>query len=59
MFLATVIVLGHVAGIIAIPFVLVSFWIKLRSEEKLMIEKFPEEYTAYQKRVKRLIPFIL
>ena len=59
MFLATVIVLGHVAGIIAIPFVLVSFWIKLRYEEKLMLEKFPNEYAAYQQRVKRLIPFIV
>jgi len=59
MFLATVIVRGHVAGIIAIPFVLVSFWIKLRYEEKLMLEKFPNDYAAYQQRVKRLIPFIL
>ena len=59
MFVATVIVRGHVGAIIAIPFVLVSFWIKLRYEEKLMLEKFPNEYAAYQQRVKRLIPFIL
>jgi protein-S-isoprenylcysteine O-methyltransferase Ste14 len=59
MFVATVIVLGHVAGIIAMPFVFVSFWVKLRHEEKLMLKKFPNEYAAYQQRVKRLIPFIL
>ena len=59
MFVATVIVLGHVAGIIAMPFVFVSLWIKLRHEEKLMLTKFPNEYAAYQQRVKRLIPFIL
>jgi protein-S-isoprenylcysteine O-methyltransferase Ste14 len=59
MFVATVIVLGHVAGIIAMPFVFVSFWIKLRHEEKLMLKQFPNEYAAYQQRVKRLIPFIL
>lgn len=59
MFVATVIVLGHVAGIIALPFVLVSFWVKSRYEEKLMLKKFPDEYAAYQQRVKRLIPFIL
>jgi protein-S-isoprenylcysteine O-methyltransferase Ste14 len=59
MFLATVIMLGHLGGIIAIPLIVVSFWIKLRSEEKLMLEQFPEEYSAYQRRVKRLIPFIL
>jgi len=59
MFVATVIVLGHVAGIIAMPFVFVSLWIKLRHEEKLMLTKFPNEYAAYQQRVKRIIPFIL
>jgi protein-S-isoprenylcysteine O-methyltransferase Ste14 len=59
MFVATVIVLGHVAGIIAMPLVIASLWIKLRYEEKLMLEKFPEEYVAYQRRVKRLIPFVL
>jgi protein-S-isoprenylcysteine O-methyltransferase Ste14 len=59
MFVATVIVLGHVAGIIAMPLVFVSIWIKLRYEEKLMLQKFPDEYAAYQRRVKRLIPFIL
>jgi len=54
-----VVVLGHVAGIIGMPLVLVSIWIKLRYEEKLMLQKFPGQYTAYQRRVKRLIPFIL
>jgi len=59
MFVATVIVLGHVAGIIAMPFVFVSLWIKLRDEEKLMLKQFSNEYAAYQQRVKRIIPFIL
>ena len=59
MLVATVIVLGHVAGIIAVPLVFVSLWIKLRCEEKLMLQKFPDQYAAYQRRVKRLIPFIL
>jgi protein-S-isoprenylcysteine O-methyltransferase Ste14 len=59
MFVATVIVLGHVAGIIALPLVFVSIWTKLRHEEKLMLQMFPHQYSAYQRRVKRLIPFIL
>jgi protein-S-isoprenylcysteine O-methyltransferase Ste14 len=59
MFVATVIVLGHVAGIVAMPFVFVSIWIKLRGEEKVMLKQFPNEYAAYQQRVKRIIPFIL
>jgi protein-S-isoprenylcysteine O-methyltransferase Ste14 len=59
MFVATVIVLGHIAGIIAMPFVFASLWVKLRAEEKLMLKKFPNEYAAYQQRVKCLIPFVL
>ncbi len=59
MFVATLLVLGHIAGIIAVPFVFVSIWIKLRYEEKLMLQKFSDEYAAYQQRVKRIIPFVL
>jgi protein-S-isoprenylcysteine O-methyltransferase Ste14 len=59
MFVGTVIVLGHIAAILAVPLVFVSLWIKLRSEEKLMLKQFPGEYAAYQRRVKRLIPFVL
>jgi protein-S-isoprenylcysteine O-methyltransferase Ste14 len=59
MIVAAVIVLGHVAGIIGLPLIFLSFWVKLRSEEKLMLEKFPNEYAAYQQRVRRLIPFVL
>jgi len=59
MFVATVIVLGHIGAIIAMPLVFAGIWIKLGHEEKLMLLKFPEQYAAYQRRVKRLIPFIL
>jgi protein-S-isoprenylcysteine O-methyltransferase Ste14 len=59
MIVGTVIVFGHIAGIISLPFVFWGLWIKLRYEEKLMLEKFPEEYAAYSHRVKRIIPFIL
>ena len=59
MIVATAVVLGHLAGIIGLPLMIVSLWIKLRYEEKLMLQKFPEEYAAYQRRVKRLIPFLL
>jgi protein-S-isoprenylcysteine O-methyltransferase Ste14 len=59
MFVATVIALGHAAGIIGALFVFVSFWIKLGDEEKLMLKQFPDQYAAYQQRVKRIIPFVL
>jgi protein-S-isoprenylcysteine O-methyltransferase Ste14 len=36
-----------------------SYWLKIRVEEKLMTETFPEEYPEYRRRVKALIPGIL
>jgi protein-S-isoprenylcysteine O-methyltransferase Ste14 len=59
MFIATVIVLGYLGGIVGAVLVFVSFWIKLGDEEKLMLKQFPDQYPAYQKRVKRIIPFVL
>ena len=36
-----------------------SFWLKLRDEEKLMLQEFPERYAAYRRRAKCIIPFVL
>jgi protein-S-isoprenylcysteine O-methyltransferase Ste14 len=36
-----------------------SFWIKLRDEEQLMLQQFPDRYAAYRQRTKRIIPFVL
>ena len=36
-----------------------SYWLKIRVEEHLMMETFPQEYPAYRRRVKALIPGIL
>ncbi|WP_181391617.1 methyltransferase family protein [Methanospirillum lacunae] len=38
--------------------VLIVFIIKIRIEEKLMLTRFPDEYTQYKKDVKALIPYI-
>lgn len=59
MFLATVIVLGHAGGIAGLVLVFISFWIKLSDEERVMLKQFPDQYAAYQQRVKRIIPFVL
>lgn len=59
MFLGTAIALGHLAAFIAVPLVFVSFWIKLSQEELLMVKQFPNDYPDYQRRVKRIIPFLL
>jgi protein-S-isoprenylcysteine O-methyltransferase Ste14 len=59
MFFATALVLAHFAGFAGTLLMFASFWIKLGCEEKLMLHQFPERYTAYQRRVKRIIPFLL
>ncbi len=35
----------------------ITLWIKMRYEESLLLKKYPE-YGAYQKKTKRLIPFL-
>ena len=59
MTVATAAVIGHPAAIIGAMLVFVSFWIKLSSEEAVMLQQFPDEYSAYRQRVKRIIPFIM
>jgi protein-S-isoprenylcysteine O-methyltransferase Ste14 len=56
---ATAMAQGHIAGLIGVVLVFASFWIKLSSEEELMVNQFPDQYPAYRERVKRIIPFIL
>ena len=58
MILGTVIGYGHIVGIIGLPFVFWGLWIKLHLEEKLMLKEFPDQYSAYQRQVKRIIPFV-
>lgn len=45
----------------ALPLILFGayFIYSARREEKLMIEQFPEQYPAYMKRTKMLLPFVL
>lgn len=35
----------------------IGFWIKLKQEESVMLQHFPE-YAGYRKRVKALVPFV-
>ena len=59
MLIGTWLELGHVAGLIGVLFIFVSLWIKLSNEEEVMVKQFPDDYAAYRKRVKRIIPFAL
>lgn len=59
MSLGTVIFAGNVVGLIGLILLFVSFWIKLKQEEKLMIKHFKGKYVAYKRRTNALIPHLL
>jgi len=59
MLAGTAIALGYFGGFMGFLLVFVSFWVKLKREEDLMLEHFPAKYAAYQRRVKRIIPFLV
>src|SRR6266487_2494648 len=59
MFFATALAQGHMSGFVGTLLMFASFWIKLRDEEELMLQQFPERYADYRRRAKRIIPFVL
>ena len=59
MFAGTAIAIGYFGGFIGLLLLFVSFWMKLKREEDLMLKHFPTKYAAYQRRVKRIIPFLI
>src|SRR6478736_8052287 len=59
MFFATALAQGHLSGFLGTLLMFASFWIKLRDEEKLMLQQFPERYADYRLRAKRIIRFVL
>jgi len=48
-----------VTGLIAIFFVLLFSYFRIKDEEKLMTEKFGSDYADYAKKVKAFVPWIL
>ncbi len=58
MYLGSMIVIGHLGGLLGIFVLFVSFLIKLRQEEQLMLKHFHHQYEEYMKRVKALIPYL-
>jgi protein-S-isoprenylcysteine O-methyltransferase Ste14 len=59
MFSGTAIAIGYFGGFLGLLLVFVIFWMKLKREEDLMLKQFPDRYPAYQRRVKRIIPFFV
>jgi protein-S-isoprenylcysteine O-methyltransferase Ste14 len=58
-FLGSAIAVGEWRALLAALIVGVSFWRKLRLEERWMCELFGDQYRDYMVRVKALIPWVL
>jgi len=49
---------GTIFGMIVLVLAAALFLSRVRTEERIMLELFPDTYPSYQSRTKRLIPFI-
>jgi protein-S-isoprenylcysteine O-methyltransferase Ste14 len=58
-FIGSALKVGDVRGIFAVLIVFISFWRKLRMEERMLGETFGETYAEYKARTKALIPGVL
>jgi len=52
-------IVGQVRGLLGVGVLALSYWLKLRIEERFMLEQFGADYRRYQERVKALIPYVL
>ncbi|HMA04555.1 MAG TPA: isoprenylcysteine carboxylmethyltransferase family protein [Methanomicrobiales archaeon] len=55
----TAIVIGTLWALFLILFVLGASLLKIREEERLLLEEFGEDYEQYRREVRALIPYIL
>jgi protein-S-isoprenylcysteine O-methyltransferase Ste14 len=58
MLLGTVIENGRLHGWVGFTVMFIGFWIKFKQEEQLMLQHFPDQYPAYWKEVKALVPWV-
>jgi protein-S-isoprenylcysteine O-methyltransferase Ste14 len=49
---------GNIFGIGMFVIIFIVFALRMDKEEKIMLELFPRQYPEYQKRTKRLVPFV-
>jgi protein-S-isoprenylcysteine O-methyltransferase Ste14 len=56
MLLGTVVVVGLGRSVVILPVFVVVLELKLRTEERLMLATFPDEYPRYRRRVPQLVP---
>jgi protein-S-isoprenylcysteine O-methyltransferase Ste14 len=58
-FLGSAIAVGEWRALLATAIVGISFWYKLRQEERWLCELFGDQYRDFMRRVKALIPWVL
>ena len=58
-FLGVAIILGQIRGLLGVGVLSLAFWLKLRMEERFMLEQFGDEYREYRRQVKALIPYVV
>ena len=57
--LATAVHYATLGGFVLLALCCIGFAMKLRQEELLMTEHFPDRYPAYRTRVRAIVPFVL
>lgn len=58
--IGTAAALGEIRDLLALPLVIVGFWLKARSEERLLMNNLGAGYSAYRRAVRgAIIPYIL
>jgi protein-S-isoprenylcysteine O-methyltransferase Ste14 len=58
-FVGSAVALAEWRGLVAAALVTIAFLLKIRLEERWMIETFGDAYRRYRREVKALIPFVL
>jgi protein-S-isoprenylcysteine O-methyltransferase len=57
--LGTAVTVGTVLSLVEVPVIAFALWLKLRTEERFMLETFGEQYSVYRQHVKALIPRVI
>lgn len=55
-YLGVAMIVGEIRGLLGVGILVLSFWLKSRTEERFMLEQFGADYRHYQHQVKALIP---
>jgi protein-S-isoprenylcysteine O-methyltransferase Ste14 len=56
--IGTVVALGEWRGLLAVPLIITAYTLKIRMEERWLLEEFGEEYTRYRREVSAIVPFV-